>query len=161
MVAATRTLGKSMYEQIIACVLTVLAGAPAVAADEPAVMSVLRNWVKGFNSGDARSAIATCADQTSMIDDFPPHEWHGAGACAKWFSDFQTMSRSEGITDAAIAIGKPTHVEVSAGVAYIVAPTTLTFQRKGKPVKDNGILTVTLQGDASNWRITGWVWSDQ
>jgi hypothetical protein len=96
-----------------------------------------------------------------MIDDFPPYEWHGAGACAKWFSDFQTMSRSEGITAAAIAFGKPSHMDVSAGVAYVVVPTILTFQRKGKPVQDNGILTVTLRSDASGWRITGWVWSDQ
>jgi ketosteroid isomerase-like protein len=161
MIAANPTLGKSVYKHVITCLLAILAAAPAVATDEPAVMSVLRNWVMGFNSGDAKSAIANCADQTSLIDDFPPHEWHGAGACAKWFSDFQTMCRSEGITDAAIALGKPMHIDISAGVAYVVAPTTLTFQRKGVPVKDKGVLTVTLQGGASDWRITGWAWSDQ
>jgi len=90
------------------------AATPGVATDEfTAVMSVIQNWVYCFNSGDTKSAIATCADQASIIDDFPPHEWHGAGACSKWFSDFQTMSRADGITDPAIAVGKPWHVDVS------------------------------------------------
>jgi hypothetical protein len=123
-------------------------------------MLVVRNWVTGFNSGDTKSAIAACADQTLIIDDFPPHEWHGVGACSNWFRDFQTISRSDGITDPSIRAGKPWHIDVSAGVAYVVAPTTLSFQRTGKSVKDQGILTVTLGSDASGWRITGWVWSD-
>jgi ketosteroid isomerase-like protein len=45
-------------------------------------------------------------------------------------------------------------------LAYVVAPTTLSFQRKGKLVKDKGILTVTLRKGASGWRMTAWVWSD-
>ena len=150
-----------MNKLLIALMFAVPMAAPARAADGTAVMLVVRNWVDAFNSGDTNSAIATCADQTSIVDDFPPHEWHGAGACSTWFSDFQAMSRSGGITKAAINVGKPWHIDVSAEVAYVVAPTTLSFLRKGAPVKNNGILTITLRRGAPGWRITGWVWSDR
>jgi ketosteroid isomerase-like protein len=150
-----------MCKHACAFLLVILSVAPAVGADESAVMPVIRKWVDGFNSGDAKSAIATCADQASMIDDFVPHEWHGAGACAKWFSDFQGMSSSEGITNAAITIDKPSHVEFSARFAYVIAAAILTFQRKGKPATDKGILTLTRRNGASGWRITAWVWADQ
>lgn len=150
-----------MLKLFIAFTLAVLAVGPAEASDEADVISVIHRWVDGFNSGDTKLAVAACADQTSLIDDFPPHEWQGRGACAKWFSDFQAMSKSYGSTQHVIAVGKPAHIEISTDFAYIVAPTTLSFERAGKPVKDQGLLTVTLRNDASGWRITGWVWSDQ
>lgn len=113
-----------------------------------------------FNNGDMKSAVVTCADQTSIIDDFPPHEWHGAGACSKWFRDFETMSKSHGTSEHRITVGEPWHIDIVAELAYVVAPATLSFQRSGKPIKDTGILTVTLHKGAAGWRITGWVWCD-
>ena len=41
-----------------------------------------RQFIDGFNKGDVKSALAACADQVSIIDEFAPYEWHGAGACA-------------------------------------------------------------------------------
>jgi hypothetical protein len=38
----------------------------------------IHQWVDGINKGDMKAATAACADQTSIIADFPPHEWHGA-----------------------------------------------------------------------------------
>jgi ketosteroid isomerase-like protein len=141
-------------------VVAVLAAAPAVATDKSDVMSVIHQWVDAFNKGDAKSATAACADQTSIIDDFPPHEWHGTGACAKWFSDFQVFAKVGGMTETVVTVGKPTHVEVTADVAYVVAPTTISFSQKDKPVKDLGIITLSLKKSAPGWRITGWAWAD-
>ncbi len=146
---------------VVALAVTMLVVAPAGATDAAAVMPVIHRWVDGFNSGDANSAAAACADETSLIDDFPPHEWHGPGACARWFADFQKMAGSDGITHAAITVGKPSHVELSVDFAYVVAPVTLSFQHKGRSVLDDGILTVTLHKGASGWRLTGWAWSDR
>jgi hypothetical protein len=42
-------------------------------------MSVVNHVVVAFNKSDAKTAAA-CGEQTSIIDEFPPHEWHGAGA---------------------------------------------------------------------------------
>jgi ketosteroid isomerase-like protein len=113
-----------------------------------------------INKNDAKSAAAACAEQTSIIDDFPPHEWHGIGACAKWFSDFQAFAKAGDMTAAVVTVGKPAHVDVTGDVAYVVAPTTISFTQKEKPVKDLGIITVSLKKGSAGWRMTGWAWAD-
>jgi hypothetical protein len=72
-----------MHRVFLALVFVIVAVQPAAASDEDDAISVIHRWVDGFNNADAKLAVSTCADQTSMIDDFPPHEWHGTGACAK------------------------------------------------------------------------------
>jgi hypothetical protein len=57
-----------------------------------AVLAAVHQFIGGFNKGDANAIRAACAEETSILDDFPPHEWHGTGACSKWFSDFQSMA---------------------------------------------------------------------
>lgn len=101
-----------------------------------------------------------CTDQASIIDEFPPHEWHGAGACAKWLSDYDADARKNGITDGFVTLHTPRHIDISADLAYVVVPANYTFKRKGKPVKEtNSMLTLTLQKGVAGWRITGWAWA--
>jgi ketosteroid isomerase-like protein len=150
-----------MHKYTLAFVFALLLALPAGASDLSDVMSVVHLWADGFNSADAKSVIATCADETAVIDDFPPHEWHGPGACKRWFGDFESMSKSTGITNPRIAVATASHSEISKEFAYVVVPVMLSFERNGTPVKDKGILTLTLQNGTSGWRITGWVWSDQ
>ncbi len=50
---------------------------PAAASDETDVMVPIHQFVDGFNKGDAKTALAACDEQTSIIDEFPPHEWRG------------------------------------------------------------------------------------
>jgi hypothetical protein len=58
---------------------------------QTAVLTPINQFVDGFNKGDTKTAVAACADETSILDEFLPHEWHGAGACAKWLSDLTPM----------------------------------------------------------------------
>lgn len=149
-------MGKS-YIALIAFVLVV---GSAAATDKTDVISVVHQWRDAFNKGDMKFMGAACADQTSIIDDFPPHEWHGSGACSKWSSDFQAFTQTAGITDPAITVGKAWHIDVTGDRAYVVAPTTFVFKQKGKPVKEMGIVTVALQKSGAVWRMTGWAWAD-
>jgi ketosteroid isomerase-like protein len=149
-----------MHKLFFALAVAVLAAGPAAATDKADVMALVHHWVDAFNNGDMKSMAAACADQTSIIDDFPPHVWNGTGACDKWSSDFQAFVKSGGDTDPAVTIGKPWHIIVTADYAYVVAPTTFSFKHKGKPVTDGGVLTVTLQKGAADWRMTGWAWAD-
>jgi hypothetical protein len=53
----------------------VVAVAGSTAADDKAdVMVTVNQLVGGFNKGDTKTAAAACAAQTSIIDEFPPHE---------------------------------------------------------------------------------------
>ncbi len=132
----------------------------ALASDTAEVMKPVHQFIDGFNKGDAKSALAACADEAFIIDEFPPYQWHGAGACSAWANDYQTEVKKTGVTDGNVTLGKPRHVDISADRAYVVVPTTYTFKQNGKPVKEsNAMMTFALQKDSSGWRITAWTWS--
>ena len=113
---------------------------------QTAVVAVVHQFVDGFNKGDMKMMLATCADQASILDEFPPHEWHGAGACAKWANDYDADAKKNGITDGVVTLSAPTHVDVTGDRAYMVVPANYGFKMKGKPVSEVGsIITLALQ----------------
>ena len=148
-----------MRTVIAVLAMAMLAAVPASASDKTDVMVPVHQFVDGFNKGDIKSALAACADQASIIDEFAPFEWHGAGACAAWANDFVADAKKNGITDGVVRLGKPRHVDVAADRAYVVVPTTFAFKQKGKPVKESASLTLALQKGASGWQITAWTWT--
>lgn len=149
-----------MKNVLLALVIAALASVSASASDETDVMATVNRFVDGFNKGDTTMIVAACADQMSIIDEFPPHEWHGAGAIAKWVTDYDVDAKKNGISDGIVTLGKPQHIDVTAAYAYIVAPADYAFKRQGKPVKETGsIFTLTLQKGGAGWRITGWAWA--
>jgi hypothetical protein len=148
----------------LAAVVIAVAQAPALAQTPAAaraeVLAPVQQFVDGFNKGDTKAALAACADETSIIDEFPPHEWHGPGACAKWASDYDTDAKKNGITNGIVTLGKPTHVDITGDRAYVVIPSDYAFKQKGKPVQETGSLfTFALQEGQAGWRITGWAWA--
>jgi hypothetical protein len=149
-----------MYSITIALgVAVVLQGTPA-ASDKTAAMASVHQFVDAFNKGDTKTAAATCAAETSIIDEFPPHEWHGTAACAKWMSDFDADAKKNGITDAMVTLGTAKHVDITADRAYVVVPTDYSYKQHGKTMKEAGsFLTVALQKGSGGWRITGWAWT--
>jgi ketosteroid isomerase-like protein len=150
----------SMHRLFIAFAVALLAAGPAAATDKSDVMSVVHQWVDSFDKGDLKSMAATCTDDASIIDDFPPHEWHGPGTCARWSSDFQDFAKAGDITAPFVTLGKPWHVDITADRAYVVAPTKFSYKQKGSPVLEQGIVIIAMQKGAAGWHITGWAWAD-
>lgn len=149
-----------MHTILIALGLTALVQSTAAGPDKTAVMATVHQFVDAFNKGDRKTAAAACADQTSIIDEFPPYEWHGAGGCAKWMNDYDADAKKNGITDGIATLGAPKHIDITAERAYVVVPADYTCKQQGKAVKETGsILTVALQKVAAGWRITGWAWT--
>ena len=70
--------------------------------ENPGVMVPVNLFVDGFNRGDAKIAASACAPSASIIDDFPPHQWQGANACANWFAAYNAMARKSGISDGVV-----------------------------------------------------------
>jgi hypothetical protein len=127
---------------------------------QTAVLAPINQFVDGFNKGDTKMAVTACADETSILDEFPPHEWHGAGACAKWLSDFDVDAKKNGITDGVVTLGDAWHVDINSDYAYVVVPANYRFKQKGKTVSEVGsIITLSLQKGPMGWRITGWAWA--
>jgi hypothetical protein len=149
-----------MHKLFIVLAVAVIAPGFVAAADADDALKVVHQFVDGFNKGDTNSALAACAGEGAIIDEFPPYFWSGTDVCAKWAADYEADSKKKGITDGVVTLGKPRHVDVAGDRAYLVAPTTYTFKQKGKPVREtNATLTVALHKEAAGWRMTSWSWS--
>ena len=149
-----------MQKIFVVAAVAVLVAGPAGANEKTDVMVPVHQFVDGFNKGDIKSALAACAEQTSIIDEFPPHEWHGAGACSTWANDYDADAKKNGITDGIVTLGNPRHVDITGDRAYVVVPANFTYKQKGKPAKETGsMLTISLQKAAAGWRMTGWAWT--
>ena len=148
-----------MIKFLVALALAAAATTPPAADDKTDVMATINQFVDGFNKGDTR-ATAACADQTSIIDEFPPHEWHGAGACLAWMKDYDKDAKKNAITDGVVTLGKPKHLDVDGIYAYVVIPSEYSYKKKGKPVKEkDSAFTFVLKKGPAGWKITGWSWA--
>jgi hypothetical protein len=145
-----------MNKVVIALAVSVLTAGSALAADKDDIMAVLKQWSSG-----AAGTVAVCADDAAVIDDIPPFEWHGPGACSRWQKDNDAYARKEGTTDAGGTIGSPQQLIISGDRAYVVLPTTFSVTRDGKRVTEIATSTLVLRKTAAGWRITAWTWGTQ
>ena len=122
-------------------------------------MVAVRQFVEGFNNGNVELAEAACADETSIIDDFPPHEWTGRGATTRWFRDMARMAAEYGMSDWSVALDEPRHVMVSDRQAYVVVPIDVRWLQHGTPEGRTGSMTVALREQANGWRISACAWT--
>jgi len=150
-----------MRGMLLALVLALVVAGPAAASDQNDVMTVVKQFVDAFNKGDTKAVEVICAEQTSIIDEFPPHEWHGPTACADWWKALNTYNEKNEITDGSATLGTPWNVEVTGDHAYYVAPMTYIYKQHGKSVKESATFAVALKRTQTGWRITAWAYSKQ
>lgn len=148
---------KKLWLVLAACTLGISSPAFAQRAE---VMVAVTQFVDGFNKGDMKALLGACASETSIIDEFPPYEWHGAGACQRWMDDYNSNAKKEGITDGLVTLGKPSHVDVTGDRAYVVIPSTYTWKQKGVAMREDGsAFTFAMHKETAGWRFTGWSWA--
>ena len=102
-------------------------------------MVAVRQFVEGFNNDDVDLPQAACADETSIIDDFPPHEWTGRGATTRWYREMAGMATGYGMSDWSVTLAEPRHVAVSDWQAYVVVPVDVRWMQDGTPVAEDGL----------------------
>ena len=143
---------------VLACAVPLAANA-AMSADQTAAFAAVQRYDAAFNRNDGKAATAMCGPGALVIDDFAPHIWQGAGACAAWLAALGAYDQKNGITGASITLHKPWHVEVTGTRAYVVVPVTYAYKQHGKPVNEDGsIWTLVLQKTGADWKIAGWSW---
>lgn len=148
-----------MPKLVIAVAIAVVGAGSVVASQEADVMAPVRQFVDGFNKSDIKMTQAACADQTFIIDDFPPHEWRGLGATSKWFRDLTRMGKKNGMSDSFVTLLKPRQVDVTGTHAYVVVPINLRYNDKGQLVKRTGLMTLALHKGVDGWRIAALAWT--
>ena len=129
----------------------------AVAGD---VIAPVRQFIDAFNSGDTKAENAACASgNIVIIDEFAPHLWFGPHAPQQWAADYDKHAQATGVTEGRVTYGAPTRKEIEGDKAYVIVPTVYLYKERGKPLVEEGQLTLTLHVEAGAWKITGWTWT--
>jgi hypothetical protein len=133
-------------------------GVPEMSANDP--MAAVRQYIDGFNKGDAKVMAATFAVPGSILDGMPPHVWQGPTATQDWYRDVLVEGKPHGASDYSVTLGAPLHNNVTGDSAYVVVPATMTFKMRGKPVTQSGaVFTVALRKLTEGWCIAAWAWA--
>ena len=122
-------------------------------------MVAVRQFVEGFNNGDIDLAQAACTDETSIVDDFPPHEWAGPGATTRWYREMAAMATESGMSDWSVTLAEPRHITVSGRHAYVVIPADVRWQQDGASTGRTAALTAAIREEAEGWRISAFTWT--
>jgi hypothetical protein len=142
------------------CALMMIGPAAAEPADEKAeVVSLIRQIIKAWNDNDTKSATAHLSPSIVITDSLPPYLFQGPTAVADWMKSFASDAAANDITDPWETLGKPTEIEINDPGAYIAFPAVYGFKQHGKPVRENAMVTVTLEKSDREWRVTSWTWS--
>ncbi len=139
--------------------LLVWAAGPIAAADTNGPMKAVRQFVDGLNTNHIPSALAACAPETSIIDEFAPYSWHGAGACAMWAQAFGAEAKKYGITNPVVALGTVKHADMTATHAYVVVPASYTYKVHGKATAEIDATMTFALVKTTGWHIVAWTWS--
>ena len=124
-------------------------------------MAAARRFVEGFNSDDMVLAQTACADEMTIIDDFPPFEWSGRGAVGAWSGDMARMAAEFRMSARSVTLDEPRMEVVADGRAYLVVPIDVHWSEDGAPAERRGCMTLALRDFVGWWRITtlAWTWA--
>ncbi len=142
---------------LLAAVLVAIPAIAAAADDGP--MTTVRAFLDAFNRGDIAAAQATNAADESIVDEIPPHAWHGPGAFQAWAADLGKVSAAAGQTEQKVALGRTVRDEINGDHAYVVVEVVFTYLEHGKPIVEHARIASALAKQAGGWKITGWAWA--
>jgi ketosteroid isomerase-like protein len=148
-------------KRAVAALLAIALIAPVViSANQDEVTAPVRQFIDGFNTGNIQAAFAACASGTiTIVDEFAPHIWTGTDAPHQWVDAYDKHAQATGVTDGRVTYGKPTRTEVEGDAAYLVMPVVYLYKEHGRPLQEEGQLTVVLNHEAGGWKIRSWTWT--
>ncbi len=136
-----------------------VAASPALGAvNNRDVRATVESYAKAITVGDPSKSPSFCEANSTVVDEFAPHLWTGAG-CSGWAKSFVAMEHREGISACTAAVGPKGNVTIEGATAYAVYPTTVSCTKKGKLFADHGIWTFVMHKGAGGWKIASWTWS--
>jgi len=137
-----------------------LLSVPAAFANDAAVDATIKAFADAFNKGDMKAAKALHVASPVIIDEVPPHLWTGPKAFDSWGRDLGKSEAADGKSGGQVTIGVPTREVISGNHAYVISPTTYTFQQKGQTMREAAQMTLALEKDAGGaWKIASWTWT--
>lgn len=149
-----------MFRLMVASAMLVTGFSGSAWAGDAAVMKPIRQMEKGFNAGDVAMAKAAHVAMPDIVDEFgAPFHWSGKGAFDRWLAGLMRAEKAKGKSDGVVALGEPVRESVDGATAYVVTPSTYTFQQHGKTMRETGTITFVLAKGKAGWKISAWTWT--
>ena len=147
-----------MRKAFLALIVTVVSASAAMAASP--VITPIKQFLDGFNTGDVKTAYAAYAPGTiTIIDEFAPHRWVGPNAAHEWAADYDKHAAATGVTDGVVKYDTPTRSVVDGDTAYVIIPALYTYKEHGQPMAEEGQFAFVLHAETGSWKIQGWTWT--
>ena len=140
-----------------------LAGIPAIAAAAAAEgpMGAVHAFLDAFNRGDIATAPAANDPDVGIVDEIPPHEWHGPGSFQAWVGDLGKAATAAGQTDQKVTLGQTIRQQVDGDTAYAVVRVVYTYREHGRPMVEPAEMALALRNQTGGWKISSWAWAGQ
>jgi hypothetical protein len=148
-----------MRPRFVLAAAAVFTAVGAHAADR-AVESPIRTMVAAFNKGDVALAKSTHVAAPMILDEpTAPFAWSGPDAFDDWLAALGKSEAKAGKTGGKVALGTFTRASVMGDRAYVVVPSTYTFQQAKRTMRETGTMTFALVKQAAEWKIQAWTWT--
>ncbi len=137
-----------------------LAATSAVHAADRAVEAPIRTMITAFNKGDVPLAKSTHVAAPMILDEpTAPFAWSGKTAFDDWIAALGKSEAAAGKTGGKVALGPAVRESVMGNHAYVIVPSTYTFQQKGRAMRETGTMTFALVRGNTDWKIQAWTWT--
>src|SRR5450631_2760686 len=84
---------------VVFALISTLTPKPAFASDKTDVVATVHQFFDNLDPKRLDTALAACDSPVSILDEFPPHAWHGPTACADWWKGLLAYDEKSGITE--------------------------------------------------------------
>jgi hypothetical protein len=143
----------------VAGVAAIIGAAGANAANS-AVEAPIRTMIAAFNKGNVALAKSTHVAAPMILDEpTAPFAWSGPRAFDEWLAALGKSEAKAGKTGGKVALGPFTRESVMSDRAYVVVPSTYTFQQEKRTMRETGTMTFALVKQAAGWKIQAWTWT--
>ena len=143
----------------ILCLALLSGGVAYAASPGDDAVATIHTFIDAFNKGDMKTAGATHEADVAIIDEVPPHQWHGPGALQAWAGDLMKSAAAAGQSDEQVVLGRTIRAQVDGDTAYVVMEASFNYKEHGQPVAEPAQMVFALRQEAGGWKISAWAWS--
>jgi hypothetical protein len=124
-----------------------------------AMMKPIQAALAALNASNP-SALSTgvYASNATVVDEFSAYTWSGPNAGVAWLNDYMKFSKKTQFANGRGSLMPVKYFNQSGDRAYIVVPANFSGTMKGKPVRETGTWTFTLQRSGNTWLILTETW---
>lgn len=139
---------------------TALVFSSSAYAADALVEAPIQTMIAAFNKGDAPLAKSTHVAAPMILDEpTAPFAWSGATAFDDWLAALGRSETESGKTGGKVALGRVVRETVMGDYAYVIFPSTYTFQQSGRAMRETGTMTFALVKQSGSWKIQAWTWT--